>query len=352
MVVDPHIHARDFQENRKETIDHVLHAARRAGVDGVFAMPNTRPPLTSRNLVREYLRIADKASSKVFFGVYMGLTKDVEQVRRAIEVYREYHPRVVGFKLYAGRSTNPEISVTENSGLRRIFSVLAKEGYDGIVAVHAEKETEMDETLFNSKNPITHAILARPYRAEVESIRDILKITEETGYKGKLDIKHISTPAGVQLVDEARERGQNVCCMVCPHHMMYNWNIMKSPNGWIWKMNPPLRVPGTPEKMLELLRDGKIYGVETDHAPHLLRDKEPPTCASGLAAVHAWPLFLEFLRRNNFTEEKIDWITHGAAVERHEVDIDNSRRKGEYVSSEYETNPWKPLEEQLGFGKT
>ena len=117
------------------------------------------------------------------------------------------------------------------------------------------------------------------------------------------------------------------------------------------KMNPPLRAPGNPERMIELLREGKIQGVETDHAPNTRGDKEPPTCASGITALNAWPMFLEFFRRRRFSEKEIERITHEVVVERHGVDIDNSGRKGNYFPNEYKTNPWRPLEEQLGFGE-
>ena len=47
-MIDPHVHLRDWNQAKKETLRHGLGVAWRAGLDGVFEMPNTDPPLTSR----------------------------------------------------------------------------------------------------------------------------------------------------------------------------------------------------------------------------------------------------------------------------------------------------------------
>ncbi len=46
-MIDPHVHLRDWDQAGKETLRHGLSVAWRAGLDGVFEMPNTDPPLTS-----------------------------------------------------------------------------------------------------------------------------------------------------------------------------------------------------------------------------------------------------------------------------------------------------------------
>ena len=73
MVVDPHVHGRDFRQRDKENVSHLLEVARDTGIDGVFDMPNTDPAITTREIVIDRLNLVHRARSpEVFYGIYMG----------------------------------------------------------------------------------------------------------------------------------------------------------------------------------------------------------------------------------------------------------------------------------------
>src|SRR3989344_147200 len=129
MFIDTHVHLRDFnQKKKRETIQHGLEVARDAGVDAVFDMPNTDPAITTEEVLLDRLRVAREAGvPEVFYGVYMGLTADQEQVKRAVEATRK-HREVVGLKLYAGHSVG-NLGVTELEDQLRVYTLLAAEGY-------------------------------------------------------------------------------------------------------------------------------------------------------------------------------------------------------------------------------
>ncbi len=352
MVVDCHVHTRDCKQKEKETVEHALQVAKRAGVSGIFGMPNTNPTLDTKERVKDYLSLANQSNVKdVFFGVYMALTRDPEQIKRAVETYNEFFPSVVGFKLYMGHSVG-EIGVIDVTDQLTVYSTLADLDYRGIVANHCEKESLMDNSKFDRNNPLTHATIARPIRAEEASIRDLIYLVEMTEFKGKIHVAHISSPTGVELVNSAKkEKGLDISCGVCPHHIIYDWDQMKSENGVLWKMNPPLRAPGIPNIMLEYVRQEKIDWIETDHAPHGYDDKignnEKGECASGIPALHAWPLIIEYLRLKNFTENQIEGVTHKNIVDRFGIPIDNNNKNRIYSPNEYSFNPWGPLERML-----
>lgn len=103
MVVDCHVHFRDEEEANKETIRRGLLVARDSGLSAVFDMPNTQRPVVSLERVEDRLTLADKAGVKeVFYGTYVGLTADVEQVKQAVQVYRDFFPRVVDLNYMLG----------------------------------------------------------------------------------------------------------------------------------------------------------------------------------------------------------------------------------------------------------
>ena len=140
MYIDPHVHLRDFNQSHKETVRHGLEVARDSGVVAVFDMPNTDPPIITQEDVIQRLGVAKKAGiPEVFYGVYIGLTADCEQVKRAVHIINHFQ-QVIGMKLYAGHSVG-NLGVIRLDEQARIYEVLDQEGFTGFLAVHCEKES-------------------------------------------------------------------------------------------------------------------------------------------------------------------------------------------------------------------
>ncbi len=357
MYIDTHVHLRDFKQQYKETIKHGLDVARDSGVDAVFDMPNTDPPILTREIVEARLQRADDARvPEVFYGLYIGATKDTEQLKRAVEMTRLFFPRVVGIKLYAGHSVG-ELGVTTERDQFKVYETLACEGYGGLLAVHCEKESEMNKTPFNPLHAITHCF-ARPEQAEVESVKDQLRFVRETGFSGKLHIAHISSPTAVELVHDAKLKGRDISCAICPHHFIYDWQQMnvdqmiernegatRGAQGLLWKMNPPLRSPESRAQVLDYLREGKIDWIETDHAPHTLPEKMSSPFMSGIPGLAWWPLFEEYLRSENFSDALIEQLTFHNAAQRFGLEgLSRTVRRTKDRRREYAFDPYKQLE--------
>jgi len=350
MYIDSHVHLRDFKQGHKETIAHGLEVALDSGIDAVFDMPNTNPPIMTKELVRDRLRLAKEANvPEVFYGVYMGLTSDLKQLKQAVDIYCEF-PQVIGMKLYAGHSVG-NLGVIKVEDQSKVYATLAKQGFDGVLAVHAEKEGELNPSLWNYHNPITHCH-ARSERAEFESVKDQIELALQYSFKGKLHIAHISSPSAVELVHQAKSKGMNISCGVCPHHFIYDWQQMNSENGVLWKMNPPLRSPESREKIMQYLLSGKIDWIETDHTPHTLDEKVKEPFMSGIPGLPWWPLFEEYLRQNNFTNQQIEDLTFNNVARRFEIDIKKTKRQIKDRRKDYPFSPYKEIEKQLNWNYT
>ncbi|MBI4182208.1 MAG: dihydroorotase [Candidatus Aenigmarchaeota archaeon] len=346
--IDPHVHLRDGRQAHKETIRHGLLVAYDSNVAAILDMPNTDPAVTTREVVEDRLRLArDAGVPGVFYGLFMGATADPEQLREAVEVCREV-PQVVGLKLYAGTSVG-DLAVIREEDQRRVYAVLAAAGYDGVLAVHCEKESHF-RPVWTPDLPASHC-LARPEEAEVASVRDQLAFSREEGYRGKLHIAHVSSPQAVELVAQAREGGMDVSSGVCPHHLVYDWRAMEGEAGIRMKMNPPLRSPASRLKLLEQLHAGKIDWIETDHAPHTLDEKTNPQrgCPSGVPGLAWWPLFEEFLRRQEFSGRKIGRLTFTNAAERFGLDLQAKEVFFVDHRAEYAFDPYVSLEREIGW---
>ena len=128
-MIDPHVHLRDWNQSAKETLRHGLGVAWQAGLDGVFEMPNTDPPLTTREAIRRRIADADAALATLgvplFHGLYAGLTADPAQIAQAVAAWRELFPRVVGLKMYAGHSTG-EMGIIEREAQAVVYAELGE----------------------------------------------------------------------------------------------------------------------------------------------------------------------------------------------------------------------------------
>lgn len=351
-MIDPHVHLRDGAERAKETLEHGLGVAWRAGLDGVAEMPNTDPPLTGREAIARRIDAADAAIGRlgigVFHGIWAGLTPDPAQIEDVVRCWAESRPRVVGLKLYAGPSTGA-LGVTALDAQRAVWSRLAELGYDGVVAVHCEKEDRFarrpDGAIdWDPRRPSSWAA-ARPPQSEVASVHDQIALSAEAGFRGTVHVAHVSAPEALEAIVRARAAGRRVTCGLTPQHALLSAADMDRPEGLLLKTNPPLRPHGMPGRMLEALLAGAIDWVESDHAPHTLEDKRERH-ASGIPVLHFWPRFVAILRERGMAPQLLERVTHEAACEALDAALESSGRAPDPdLSREYPFDPfagWTP----------
>jgi len=342
-MIDPHVHLRDWNQQSKETVEHGISVAWRAGIDGIFEMPNTDPALTSRQTIEQRIAEADKAIRELgisfFHGLYAGITQSREQIEEIVRAHQELFPRVVGLKMYAGHSTG-NMGIIDEEAQRNVYRILTQLNYQGVLTVHCEKESELKPKLWTPENPFSHTV-ARSPEAEVCSVKDQIQFAQEAGYRGTLHIAHVSVPETLVAIEEAREYAPcRITCEVAPHHCVLYDELMHEQDGIFLKMNPPLRLKSMQEQMLQALIDGRIDCVATDHAPHTLRDKNRQY-ASGIPGLPFYPHFIRYLRER-MCKEDIERITHRRIEEIFEIQIPNSNRHPEYdLAGEYEFNAFQ-----------
>jgi dihydroorotase len=307
--IDPHVHCRDWDWSYKATIKSVMDIARSQGVSAIFDMPNTSPAITTAELVKRRLDTAREEGCLEGYYFYVGLTGDPEQAREAARLV-EANDKVVGLKLVAGKSVGALRTEGEEKQ-KMVYEALAGAGYTGVVAVHAEKEAYFHMDLWNPELPYTWN-LVRPPESEIESVKDQIKFAKEAGFKGTLHICHVSTPETVRIVNEAKS-SIKVVCGVTPHHVTYSTSDMRGPESVAYKVNPPLRDPKMVRKLRELLYQGKIDWIETDHAPHSREEKSyVPNGAfmSGIQSLNSYARFLQDLQAGGMSGEQIERLTY------------------------------------------
>lgn len=332
-MIDPHVHLRDWSERRKDTLEHGLSVAWKAGLAGVFEMPNTDPALTSRQTILSRIEDADKAIEAlgidIFHGIWAGLTSSPDQIEEVMRTWVELRPRVVGLKMFAGHSTGG-MGIMRKEDRRAVWRQLTELGFDGVLAVHCEMEDLLRRRADGSvewdpARPSSWSD-ARPPEAELASVDEQIALAREVGFRGALHVVHVSVPASLDRIESARAAGLRVTCGLTPQHALLSAADMQGSGGPLLKANPPLRPDPMPAEMLSALLAGRITWVESDHAPHTLEEKrtEHP---SGIPVLPFWPRFVEILRERGAGPELLEGVTHEAICEAFDVAIEPTDRE-------------------------
>ncbi len=304
-MIDPHVHCRDQGWAYKDTIEHAFRVAEQYGISTLFDMPNNSPPTTSQERLEERLKLVPEEYKGRYF-TYMGVTSDAHQLQEAVRCYFTYE-EVIGLKMFAGHSVG-DLSVPEASDQQRVYILLRALGFDGVLAVHSEKESFFDPEKWIPDIPSSHN-LVRPPVAEIESVYDQIKFAKEAGFLGTLHIPHVSCPETVEIVDKARSF-LDITCGVTPHHLLFSNEDMETDNGLLLKTNPPLRDRKRRDKLRLQLKQGLIDWVESDHAPHPLCEKLDPPYLSGYPSQRLYPvLFSELFPRLGISKEEAIKLT-------------------------------------------
>ena len=260
--MDMHVHFREPGYEHKETIVTGCRAAAAGGFTAVACMPNTSPPIHTRDVVEFIIERA--AGTPVDVHPIACVSKD-----RKGETLTEMGDLVDGGAVAFSDDGSP----VQHTGLmRRALEYSAS--FRKPVINHMEDLTlNADGHMHEGEVATRLGVPGIPSLAEEVMIaRDIL-LAEFTG--GHVHVAHISTAQAVDLVRQAKERGVRVTAEVCTHHVALTDEAVES-TGFSTevKMHPPLRTAADVEALKEGLRDGVIDVICTDHAPHAPFEKE------------------------------------------------------------------------------
>ncbi|AGY57218.1 dihydroorotase [Gloeobacter kilaueensis] len=300
-VIDPQVHFREPGKEYKEDLQTGSWACARGGVTSFLEMPNTSPATTTCELLKDKLA---RAASKcvVNYGFFIGATSDnIAELQQSIGLS-------CGVKIFMGASTG-DLLVDDPVALERIFKEVPH-----LIAVHAEDEARIRErtALFADRtDPHVHSELRDD---ECARLATDLALTLSKRYRRRLHILHLSTAAEVALL--AADKPAWVTAEVIPQHLFLSTAAYDA-IGMRAKQNPPLRSEADRLALWAGLRSGLIDFVATDHAPHLLSEKDRDyfQAAAGMPGVEtSLPLMLTALVRGEVNFEQIvRWMSRAAA---------------------------------------
>jgi dihydroorotase len=261
-LVDVHVHFRDPGFTYKEDIETGSKAALKGGFTSVVLMANTKPPVDNEDTLKYILDKGAKTDLKVY--TCATVTKSMRG-QELTDMNILHAKGAVGF-------TDDGIPIMDEELMEKAMRYVASLGVP--ISLHEENPALIENNGVNRGLASAHYnIGGSPREAEISLIERDLEIALKTG--ACLNIQHISTKEGVELVRQAKRKGDNIHAEATPHHFSLTEQAVIE-HGTLAKMNPPLREEEDRRAIIEGLKDGTIDIIATDHAPHSQEEKDKP----------------------------------------------------------------------------
>lgn len=256
---DVHVHFRDPGFTYKEDIESGARAALAGGITTVVLMANTNPvvdnPETLQYVINKGARtdLHVKTCASISVGLKGKQLVDMETLKEN---------GAVGF-------TDDGIPLLDESFVIEAMKKAADLHMP--LSFHEENPAYIKNNGVNrGKASACYGIDGSDRMAEISMIERDIRLAAETG--AEIDIQHISTAEGVELVRQARKKYPNIHAEATPHHFSLTEDAAIE-HGTMAKMNPPLRTEEDREAIIRGLADQTIEIIATDHAPHAAEEK-------------------------------------------------------------------------------
>jgi len=249
-LVDVHVHFREPGVHaHKGTYASESRAAAAGGVTCVLTMPNTNP-FTNTTAQLEVVRECARRSVVDYGFHFMADGDNLGEMLAA--------RNVASHKLYLNETTGITSPLADESRLRDMLAT-------GLpFMAHAEGDT-----------------------------LDMLLAAHANWGTGPLHIGHVVLAREVESLRAAKAAGQWVTAEASPHHLFLD-ETDAARLGPLGDMRPTLKTAADVGALWAGLADGTIDAVATDHAPHLLSDKQRVPAPPGVPGIQTMlPLLLD-----------------------------------------------------------
>ncbi|MET3654478.1 dihydroorotase [Dyella japonica] len=308
-MIDDQVHFREPGLTQKADIAHESRACATGGITSFMEMPNTKPPALDRDTLEAKYALGAQ-NSAVNYAFYMGASND------NLEAIKSLDPLAApGIKVFMGASTgnmlvdNPEV-------LDGIFKYAPTP-----IITHCEDTPMIDANLAKAHAKYGDAIpawehpLIRSREACIKSTRLAIELARR--HNSRLHVLHISTADELALFEPGPLKGKRITAETCVHFLHFDDRDYER-LGFLIKCNPAIKTSADREAIIKALAEGRLDVLATDHAPHLLEEKEQlyDKAPSGLPLVqYALQAALQRVFEGKLTLERVvEAVTHAPAT--------------------------------------
>lgn len=269
--IDTHTHL-DMNTATTHTADDFASGSAAAACGGTttvldFATQEHGETLTQA--LENWHKLAEGKSS-CDYGFHMAITEWNTQVKAELAEMKKRG--VTSYKLYMAYDN---LRVTDDIILEVLEAVKAVEGIVGMHCENGDLVKELTRQLLaeGHTDPSAHP-LSRPDIVEAEAIGRYLSIAALA--KAPVNIVHLSTKRGLDVIEQARGRGQAVYVETCPQYLTLTDENYLRPDFESAKyvLSPPLRKDIDRAALWAAVEHGEVDTIGSDHCSFLFRQKE------------------------------------------------------------------------------
>lgn len=309
-VIDSHVHFREPGLIQKADIESESRAAAYGGVTTYFDMPNTVPQTTTLETLEDKFSRAAR-DSHVNYSFYFGATNDNTALYPQLDIHR-----IPAVKLFMGSSTG-NMLVDRREALETIFRCsplpLMAHCEDTAVINHNMAEARR---VYGDDPDVAHHAEIRSTEACWQSSSLAVELAKK--YGARLHVAHLTTKRELELFAPTSDDAglPKITAEAVVAHLLFT-DADYERLGTRIKCNPAVKTAVDRSALRQALTDGRITTIATDHAPHLLKDKEGgcARAASGMPMVQfSLPAMLQLVDEEVISIERmVELMCHNPA---------------------------------------
>ena len=298
-LIDDHVHFREPGLTAKADIESESRAAAAGGVTSYFDMPNTVPQTTTLETLDQKFSLA-ASKSHVNYSFFFGATNDNTSCFQQLDAHR-----IPGIKLFMGSSTG-NMLVDRDEALERIFRE------SPLLMTHCEDTAIINRNMayFKERYGDDPDVCFHPLiRSEEACLASTVKALElAVKHSARLHVAHVSTAEELELFNNVDPL---ITAEATVGHLYFSLTDYERLGTRI-KVNPAIKNYSDCAALRMGLSDGRISVVATDHAPHLLEQKQGgcARAASGMPMIQfSLVTMLELVDQGVLTLERLVELT-------------------------------------------
>ncbi|TDS12614.1 dihydroorotase [Maribacter caenipelagi] len=309
-VIDDQVHFREPGLTHKGTIATESRAALAGGITTFMEQPNTTPQTTTIEKLEEKFATAANSAFANYSFLFGGTNDNLEELKKLDK------NACSGIKLFLGSSTG-NMLVDDEKVIESIFS-----NTEMVISAHCEDETTIRKNMAKYKAeygddiPVEMHPIIRSEEACYLSSSRAIALAKKTG--ARLHVFHLSTGKETDLFrNDIPLEQKKITAEVCIHHLWFS-DADYAEKGTLIKWNPAVKTATDRDMLWDALLDDRIDVIATDHAPHLLEEKEnvyTKSPSGGPLVQHALNAMLEKVKEGKITIEKmVQKMCHNPAI--------------------------------------
>ena len=216
--IDAHVHFREPGMTAKADMSTESRAALLGGITSFIDMPNTNPPATNIDRIREKAALAD-GRSYANWGFHIGADNENPEAIASMLQVNDAPREFAAVKVFMGSSTG-NMLVDHGEALEKLFSI-----ENARILIHSEDEATIKANLekavaqFGEDIPMKEHENIRSRQACIKSTIKALELAMKHGTK--LHVLHISTAEEIEMIRAAKQYNPNITAETSANYLWF-----------------------------------------------------------------------------------------------------------------------------------